>query len=235
MSVCRDLLFLVFCLLVERSFIDVQLFSLLYCCMFHSNLLQLSSIVCGLELGQKMIDCDIFGVFCPQFFSLQLFIFSYLFFSILSSHKPARTSGFIVSSEQFSVEFDHRAVFILLFTHPFLYDDQLWLRKVNPLVAMVAAFFQNPTFSFSTPHNLLCREGKYWSVLRFFSKFCQIFAISVLVALSVSCYLSYDGSVGSASAYQSVDSGFESRLRLIFVDKAEDIPVLSGRFVKYGA
>ena len=32
----------------------------------------------------------------------------------------------------------------------------------------------------------------------------------------VSCYLRNDGSVGSASAYQSVESGIESRLRLIF-------------------
>ena len=37
----------------------------------------------------------------------------------------------------------------------------------------------------------------------------------MLVALSASCYLSYYGSVGSESAYQSVDSGIQSRLRLI--------------------
>ena len=48
-------------------------------------------------------------------------------------------------------------------------------------------------------------------MLRFFSKFCQISTISMLVALSISCYLSYDDSGGSASANQSVDR-FESRL-----------------------
>ena len=45
--------------------------------------------------------------------------------------------------------------------------------------------------------------------------------------------LRYDSSVGSASAYQSVGSGFEPRLRLIFFDKAENIPVFSGRLVIY--
>ena len=38
----------------------------------------------------------------------------------------------------------------------------------------------------------------------------------MLIALSVSCVLSCGASVGSASAYQSVDCGIESRLRLIF-------------------
>ena len=38
------------------------------------------------------------------------------------------------------------------------------------------------------------------------------------VFFPVSCYLSYDGSVGSSFAYQSVDSGFESHLRLIFFE-----------------
>ena len=62
----------------------------------------------------------------------------------------------------------------------------------------------------------------------FFLEICQISTISMLVAFSANCFLSYDGSVGSASAYQSVESGFDSRLR-IFFDKAENIPVVSGR------
>ena len=41
----------------------------------------------------------------------------------------------------------------------------------------------------------------------------------------------YYGSVGSASAFQAVDSKCESRLRLTFLEKAENIPVLSGRLV----
>ena len=56
----------------------------------------------------------------------------------------------------------------------------------------------------------------------------------MLVALSVGCYLSYDGSVGNASAYQSVDSWFEYRLRLICFDKVENIPLFRGRLVQYG-
>ena len=47
--------------------------------------------------------------------------------------------------------------------------------------------------------------------------------------LKQACYLSYYGSVGSASAYQSVDSGFKSRPRLIVFDEAVNIAVFSGR------
>ena len=50
----------------------------------------------------------------------------------------------------------------------------------------------------------------------------------MLVFLSVSNYLSYDGSVGSASAYQSVDSGFGSRLSLIFLTRRKIARCLTG-------
>ena len=71
---------------------------------------------------------------------------------------------------------------------------------------------------FRTP-NLLCMRGNSSCVLRFFSKFCQIFTIFMLVAFSVSCYLSYDDTIESASAYLSVNCGFESRSRLIFLTR----------------
>ena len=44
----------------------------------------------------------------------------------------------------------------------------------------------------------------------------------------ISCYLRHDCSVCSASAYQSVDSGFESRLRLIFLTRRKIFRCLAG-------
>ena len=55
---------------------------------------------------------------------------------------------------------------------------------------------------------------KLSSVLRFFSKFCQLSTISIP---SVSRNFSYYSSVGSASAYHPKDSGFESHLHLTFL------------------
>ena len=73
------------------------------------------------------------------------------------------------------------------------------------------------------PHNLMCRRGDY--------NLCCIF-LQVLpnlsILLPVSCWLRYGGSVRSASAYQSVDSGFESRLRLIFLTRRNISRCLAG-------
>ena len=45
----------------------------------------------------------------------------------------------------------------------------------------------------------------------------------------VQAVVCFFGSVGNASAYWAKDSGFESRIRLF--EKAENMPVLSGRLV----
>ena len=68
------------------------------------------------------------------------------------------------------------------------------------------------------------RAGKSSSVLLF----CPNSAKSPQSPLQlVNGYFIYGGSGGSASAYQPVDSGFESRLRSTF-DKAENIRCLAG-------